>query len=338
MKFISPLAILAILFLMSTPAMAEVLTYERCEELFGESSPDPKPMTCQFCRNHVQISELNARVAAGERVDAETALRLRTLEAGQVRTLEMLEEGRETDRELQAQQAQILALLESSGGNVAPVQAAAVSAERTEVPVQPPQAPAFQQVALAGQPVTYGGVVHRTVAAPSLVSIHNAAVPDANRLHLTSMDSGAGRWAPGSQQVRVVIVRSGQPCQPDLVPGPGSQTWCSVVVPDGTNPMLSGFDVGYVDLDGDGATDATPVLMMNPKGGADLYLSARPGDNLQLVWLVQSGDYEEVLMGGVWHRVPVWHPYPKAGKGRSHWKGKGGRMVASAYGGSSSSH
>lgn len=347
------LAALATLTVASTPAFADGHTVDdlvaQCE---ADYPGDDGFVTIarELCTNDVLIMELRARMARSEDIDMETRRQLQALEARQQAILAELAQNREDNEAVLRELAAIRAMMElSQEGQIsgASTDTDTIQVDHVETtplvqasqPVQQAQ-PMQSTQGVGGQPVTFGGVAHRRVVAPHLVSIYGAAVPDGQRLHLTDMRNGAKRWAPGGQEVRVAILNQGRPCQPDFNPDPVLTTsWCNVVVPEGYDPMLSGFEAGYVDLNEDGRTDNVPALLLNPKPGGgtvDLYMSWRQQDNITLVWLVNSGVYEQVEVApGLWQQVPVWVPYAEPGKGQSSWGGnrKGGTQKASAASG-----
>ncbi len=181
--------------------------------------------------------------------------------------------------------------------------------------------PVSGQVAMA--PVTAGvaapvqGAAFRPVSIPSPVSIYN--LPTSGELKVTRLSRGTQEWAAGQSRVRIVVLNHGMP-MPVSVNEPGAPT---------------GFVQVYADVNNDGVVDPVPYKAVDPSTHDTLYIGWKQHDDVQVWYLVPSGDFVDVQVNGQWVRLDVWVRAPGAGEGIAAYGGNrdGGNRQTSAHNG-----
>lgn len=135
--------------------------------------------------------------------------------------------------------------------------------------------------ALAGE-TTYtfaGGSPYNVRARPSLVSIY-ASLKDVevDTLHVIELQQSLSyKRCGGTSTARVLIVNHGIP-----IP-----VWAPPGVP-------SGFTEVYADLDLDGKPDPVAYKVLDPSRQSGFYATWRSGDDLQVIYLRESGTVLEI--------------------------------------------
>ena len=179
------------------------------------------------------------------------------------------------------------------------------------------------EAAPVSTPVTAGvvapaqGAAFRPVSIPSPVSIYN--LPTSGELKVTRLSRGTDEWAAGQSKVRIVVLNHGSP-MPVSVPEAG---------------MPAGFVQVYADINGDGAVDPVPYKALDPSTHETLYIGWKKHDDIQVWYLVPSGDFVDVPVGGQLVRLDVWVRAPGAGEGIASYGGNrdGGARQTSAHNG-----
>lgn len=192
---------------------------------------------------------------------------------------------------------------------------------RVQAQLEAVQAPASASSAAATVPVSAGGLVQgasfRVVSDPSPVSIYNLALP--GELKVKRLSRGAAEWAPGYDRVRVVVLNHGQR-MPVAVDEPGKP---------------SGFVEIYADIDHDGSPDPQAYTAVNPFTIQALYTGWKRSDDIQVWYLVPSGNFVEVTVNGQVVRLDVWVRAPRPGRGIAAYGGNtyGGARETEAHDG-----
>jgi hypothetical protein len=130
-----------------------------------------------------------------------------------------------------------------------------------------------------GQEQVVGGVPYRTMNRPSLVSIYSSLEGlEADTLHVTSLGAQASyKRCGGTSKARVIVMNHGIP----------TPVWSPPGVP-------SGFIEIYADLDGNGEPDPMPYKVLDSARQDGFYVTYRKGDNLQVMYLRDSGVVLEI--------------------------------------------
>lgn len=212
--------------------------------------------------------------------------------------------------QIQAQQTEI-------SGQLAQIQEQLKARSSAPSPSAPASSAPTHQPPMAGQ-VFVAGALHQRVASVSTVSTYS--VQSANRLKLDRLSAGARKWAKGHSRVMVLVTNRGG-SMPVSVPEPGRPT---------------NFVEVYADLDGDGQTEPVPYKVVDTSRVQTLWMGWLASDDLDVWYLVPSGQYERVMVGGVWQDQDVWIRAPGRGNGKAHYGGnaEGGQRQADATAGS----
>lgn len=177
--------------------------------------------------------------------------------------------------------------------------------------------------ALAGE-TTYtfaDGSPYQVRTRPSLVSIYaSLKVVEADTLHVTELQQSLSyKRCGGTSTARVLILNNGIP-----VP-----VWAPRGIP-------SGFTEVYADLDLDDKPDPTAYKVLNPSRQSGFYATWRAGDDLQVIYLRESGSVLEIPgfpLQTLWRR-PTKRDNPTTGViacDMDPLSGAGGHQLETAY-------